>query len=90
MTTSYLDAKEIAEIAHEAVYRAWFKLGGSSSPVAWDGLNDGPKRDARNAVSERMRDDLTTRIPTAIPTEYAIFWEAVVDAAIALQYDEGA
>ena len=88
MSTSYLDAKEIAHVAHDAVYRAWFRLSGSVEMSPFDVLNDWVQRDAKDAVSSRMRGTCQNdRIPTSIPPEYGEFWRRVVDSAVSLSYE---
>ncbi len=89
MTTYYLEARDIAHVAHDALYRAWFRLGGSVAMVPFDGLSDGSRRDAIDAVSAIMRDEDSERIPTSIPQEMDAFWRDVVRSAVALDYTPG-
>lgn len=88
MSARYLDAKDIAEVAHDAVFRAWFRLSGSLEMSPWRALNDHVKRDATDTVSARIRVRYQNdRLPTSITPEYGAFWRTVVDAAVELKYD---
>lgn len=88
VTKRYLEARDIAQVAHDATYRAWFRLGGDKNMVQWDQLSDGVKRNAIDAVSAHMREYQCQQYPTSVVLVYRDFWRIVVRAAVDLKIEQ--